>query len=143
MFYSISDNKVFEVNSNHPVFEKFNPRDLEVLPENLFLVERSIVCGKDYGITIYANQKNISPLLPVNTDVTENEKIVLCYTRHLKNSYGGESNIRFREANRNCNISEIDWKASQISLIEKGLLRKNGSVTPSGENIDVSNVKRY
>ena len=34
------------------------------LPENLLIVEHSMFCGKDCGITIYAHPKNAPKILP-------------------------------------------------------------------------------
>jgi len=133
-FYHLDEHKSFSVASNHPYFERHNPSHLEFLPPRILLVKHCYFCGKDMGITIYANESDITKMLPAPADVSENEKIVLKYTAHLKNTYGGETNIRFREANREKGITQDEWNAAQNSCIAKGLLRKNGSITPDGRN---------
>lgn len=133
-FYHLDQQKAFDIHSNHPAFEPTKPRDLEKLPDRVVLVKHTIFCGKDLGITFYANQNDLVKMLPKKSDVSENEKIVLKYTAHLKNSYGGETNIRFKEASRDTGISQQDWFDCQKSLIDKKLLRKNGSITPNGRN---------
>ena len=55
MFYQPATGKVWSLGSNHPFFEKGKPAPTcEVMPESVCLVEHSIFCGKDIGITIYA-----------------------------------------------------------------------------------------
>ena len=134
IFYELSTGKTFHVATNHPFFERENPRDLKALPPGVILVCHSIFCGKDMGITIYADEMSLAPLLPPKTDVTDDERIVLTYTARLKNTYGGETNIRYRNAKRDTGISPERWNAAKSQLIGKGLLRKNGAITPQGRN---------
>jgi hypothetical protein len=105
------------------------------IPEGVAVVIHSIFCGKDMGITIIANQANINPLLPQsNHDLTEDQKIVLCFTRGLKSSYGGVKNLRFVKANKRLGITEERWEAAKAECIDKGLLKKNGAITDEGRN---------
>ena len=67
--------------------------------------------------------------------MTELELIVLRYTAHYKNTYSGESNIRFTRANKATGITARDWEAVQASLIDDGLLRKNKSITDTGRQV--------
>jgi len=134
-FYSLVDGKVLTVQSNHPFFESDNPRVLKNLPFGLLLVEHTIYCGKDLGITIYVNADDMSKFyLPASTELTRNEKIVLIATKTLKNSYAGISNYRFRKANYLTKISAKNWNTAKNSLIEKKFLAKNGAITPRGRN---------
>ena len=63
VWYQPTTRKSFPVHSNHPGFERNQPRNInpELIPEDVMLVEHSIFCGKDVGITIHINpeQKNL------------------------------------------------------------------------------------
>lgn len=102
------------------------------------VVEHSIFCGKDHGITFYVHPDDAPALIPAPADVTEDEKIVLLFTSTLKNSYGGKSNIRFTEATDRYGISQDAWTAAQDSLKARKLLNKAGSITPDGRNVDTA-----
>ncbi len=54
-WYQPTTRKIFHVHSNHPFFEANQPRVIneETIPEDVLLVEHSIFCGKDVGITIH------------------------------------------------------------------------------------------
>ena len=135
VFYHLDQRKALPVHTNHPLFEANQPRDLKTLPLRLIIVAHSYFCGKDMGITIYANEQDLSKLLPDKpNDLTENELIVLKYTSGLKNTYGGRTHIRFKEANRKKGINREDWLQAKQTCINKGLLRKNGSITSDGRN---------
>lgn len=133
-FYELSTGKTFDVESNHPLFEAGNPRDLKILPPGLVVVKHAICCGKDAGITIYANAGDLTPLLPSKTELTEHERTVLSYTKSYKSSYAGVSNYRFYEAHRNTGIKLEDWEKAKASLIDRKLLNKAGAITPDGRN---------
>jgi hypothetical protein len=133
-FYELSTSKVLDVGSNHPFFEAGKPRDLESLPPGVVIVKHSIFCGKDMGITIYANAGDLAPLLPEKLELTPHEKTVLEYTRTYKSSYAGISNYRFHEAHRSTGIKSDEWEAAKEQLIEKKLLNKAGAITPAGRN---------
>lgn len=54
VFYQPATGKTWNLGSNHPWFEKGKPApDCEAMPESVCLVEHTIFCGKDCGITIY------------------------------------------------------------------------------------------
>jgi len=144
-FYSLDNAKVFNVESNHPMFEAGKPNHLEKLPNRLLLVAYSIFCDKDTGITIYANADDLAPMLPKNEEIlTQDELIVLTFTRTFKSSYAGIPNYRFREAKKVHGITEIAWNAAKDALVVKGLLGKNGAITPNGKNaIDGKEVKTW
>ena len=134
-FVQLSTMKQFNVHTNHPFFEPNQPRDLEALPLGVVLVEHSIFCGKDMGITIYANSQDLTPLLPPAQEVTEDEKTVLYYTRSLKSSYAGISNYRFVQAKAKTGITEERWESAKASLISKKFLNKAGAITAEGRNV--------
>lgn len=133
-FYELSTGKVLDVASNHPFFEAGNPRELDGLPPGIILVKHSIFCGKDMGITVYANSGDLTPMLPPKAELTPHEKTVLEYTRSLKSSYAGIKNYRFVEAKRSTGIKLEEWEAAKATLIEKKLLNKRGAITPAGRN---------
>jgi len=130
----LSTGKVLDVDSNHPFFEAGKPRDLEELPPGIVIVKHSIFCGKDTGITIYANANDLTPMLPEKTELTPHEKTVLEYTKSYKPSYAGIKNFRWHEANRDTKISLNEWETAKTKLIERKLLNKRGAITPAGRN---------
>jgi hypothetical protein len=136
-FYELATGKLLEVESNHPWYERGRPRDLPEagLPPGVVLVERWISRGKDVGITIYARQEDLVPLLPpAQAEPTEDEKLVLKYTRALKPNYNGISNYRFHEAHRYTGITSERWESAKKALIERKLLNKAGALTIEGKN---------
>lgn len=135
-FARLADMAIVELGSNHPVFESGRPNEIKTLPQGFVIVRHSIFCGKDMGIRIYANQGELTPLLPISTEsVTLDEKIVLYATRSLKNSYGGVSDCRFHSATRAVGITRERWEAAKTSLIERKLLNKAGAITADGRNM--------
>ena len=133
-FYELATEKEFSVASNHPFFEENNPRYLKELPRGIVIVKHSIFYGKDMGITIYANEEDLTPMLSPKQEISENERIVLQYTKSLKPSYAGIKDYRWHEANRHKGISFEDWQLAKQSLIQKKLLNKAGAITPAGRN---------
>lgn len=133
-FYELATGKVADVASNHPFFEADRPSYLKQLPSGFLIVKHSISMGKDMGITIYANAGDLTPMLPEKAEVSEDERIVLSYTRAYKSSYAGIKNYRFHEARRHTGITEGRWGTAKNSLISKKLLNKRGAITPSGRN---------
>ncbi len=109
--------------------------EVEVQP-GMAVVEHSIFCGRDTGITFYVHPSDAPQLLPEPESVTEDEQIVLAFTRSLKNTSGGRSNIRFTEAHSRYGITADRWTAAQEDLKARKLLRANGSITPAGRNVD-------
>ena len=75
--------------------------------------------------------------LPKEQDLTRNEKIVLV-SYGYKNSYGGETDCRFKQAFRSTQISKQDYKAAHDLCVTKGLIKKAGSgftITAEGKNV--------
>lgn len=133
-FYSLVNRKVIAVGDNHPMFTN-KPNHLEKLPERVLLVRHTILRGKDMGVTIYANQSDIAPMLPKNeVELTSDEILVLSYTKQYKSSYAGISDLRYHEAKRTHGTSREAWLTAKESLIEKGLLDKRGAITAKGRN---------
>ena len=123
------------------------------------VVKHSISAGRDTGITFYIHPSDAPSLLPelapprgswscvapmvwdYPESVTEDEQIVLALTAALKNSNGGQRNIRFTEAHRRYGITADRWTAAQEELKARKLLRKNGSITPAGRNVDTGDYR--
>lgn len=113
------------------------------LVHGLACVKHTIFQGKDLGITIHVHQDNAHRLLPENKEeLTRDEKIVLVFTRSYKNSYAGETNCRFKQAQRSKGITKAQWDIAYQSLLEKKLLNKNGAINNDGRNA-VENVNEY
>lgn len=110
-----------------------SPPEIE-LKDNLAIVEWSVFCGKDTGLTINIQASNAAPLLPKPVELTDDELIVLSYTARLKSSYGGVSNYRFVQASRDGKITLDRWNASKVILGNRGLLDKRGAITNEGRN---------
>ena len=134
VFVNLNTGKTMEVPENG-TFYTAAIGELKELPENVVLVEHSIFCGKDAGVTVFVNKNNLTKMLPAPTEVTNNELIVLVATRSLKSSYGGISNYRFHEARQVTGINLSEWEAARNSCIIKGLLNKSGAITDNGRNV--------
>jgi hypothetical protein len=104
------------------------------LPENTAVVEHAMFCGKDHGLTLHVPESNATKFLPAPVELSKNETIVLGYTSHLKNSYGGRKNIRFSDASVDTGITANEWGEAKAEMISRGFLKKNGAITPSGRN---------
>jgi hypothetical protein len=135
----LADMAVVSIPQNGSGFDGFG-RGIEIalptaLPAPGFaVVEHSIFCGKDSGITIHVQAENAAPLLPATTELTRAERIVLVATRSLKSSYGGIKEFRFHQAHSDTGISREDWDAAKASLISRRLLNAAGAITPEGKN---------
>jgi len=114
--------------------------EVEVRP-GMAVVKHSIFCGRDTGITFYVHPSDAPQLLPEPESVTEDEQIVLAFTKSRKNTYGGRSNVRFTEAHRRYGITADRWTAAQEDLKARKLLRANGSITPAGRNVDTGEYR--
>mgnify|MGYP003651982422 CR=1 FL=1 len=103
---------------------------VEVKP-GMVVVEHSIFCGRDTGITFYVHPSDAPQLLPEPDSVTEDEKIVLLFTGSLK----------YTEAHSRYGITADRWTAAQEALKVRKLLRANGSITPAGRNVDTGEYR--
>ena len=115
----------------------FGRVNIPELPYGIILVEHTIFCGKDLGITIFLPKEAFQNFLPVNNDILSlTEKIILIATRSYKSSYAGVSNCRFHEARKNFPSLTIDsWEENKLRLISKGYLNRAGAITNSGRNL--------
>jgi hypothetical protein len=61
------------------------------LPAGIAMVEHTIFCGKDHGLTFYVHPDSAAKLLPSESvELTPNQKLVLNATASLKSSYNGK-----------------------------------------------------
>ena len=115
------------------------PQSIPPIPleQDIAIVEHSIFCGKDMGLTFYIHPNDAPQMITEPDSATDDEKIVLAY-KGLKNTYGGKKNIQYTEANRRYEITQDRWDIATESLKARKLLNKSGAITPSGRNIDTS-----
>ena len=117
------------------------------LPVGFVCVEHSIFCGKDSGITIHVHPDNAPMLLPApSTELTDDQKTVLKYTRAVKSSYAGIKDYRYYshvqdvemearvQKNGKLPMTRDAWDAAKSSLISSGHLNKAGAITADGRN---------
>ncbi len=100
------------------------------IPDNHAVVEHVISCGKDAGLFIFAKPQNLTKFLPTQQkiELTPDEARCLEATKKYKASYGGVSR------RQQVGMSTVTWEAAQAGLMEKGLMKKNGSLTIEGKN---------
>lgn len=105
------------------------------LPAGFVAVKHTIFCGKDLGLTFYVSPES-SPMFVTapSEGVTEDQKIVLAYTRSRKSSYAGISDYRFHEA-QSKGITRGRWDAAKLQCIKNGWLNKAGAITNDGRNV--------
>ena len=107
------------------------------IPKNGLVVEHSIFCGKDAGITVYLHPESeyLPKFLPAEKSIlTREEKIVLAAIRTYKSSYAGVSNYRYHAAHRETGISLTAYEGAKSRLIEAGYLTRAGAITLKGRN---------
>jgi hypothetical protein len=103
------------------------------------VIEHSMFCGKDMGLTIYVHPENAAALLPAPTAVlSELEAVVLEATASLKSSYAGKDRREMTNDNRRYSgkplIGRYEWEVAKQSLIGRGYLNKAGAITTAGRN---------
>lgn len=110
------------------------------LVPGIVVIEHSVFCGKDSGLTFYVHPDNATKLLPAPAaELSDFEKIVLKATRSYKSSYMGRDRYQMALADRpRPSIGPFptrqDWETAKQSLMAKGLLNKAGAITTAGKN---------
>lgn len=135
VFMRLDTLKTMDMPPQSPYDQQVAGADSVSLVPGLACIRHTIFCGKDLGITVLLHPDNKPILIEEKIDLTDDEKVVLIYTRRLKSSYAGISNYRFHSAHREKGISLDAWEAAKISLIDKKLLNKAGAITDMGRNI--------
>lgn len=131
----LDEMKVVEVPQQSAWDRPIDGIDRVKLPAGFVAVKHSRFCGHDMGLTFYVPAES-SPMFitaPVE-DVTEDQKIVLAYTRSRKSSYAGISDYRFHEATKK-GITRDRWNAAKSECIARGWLNKAGAITNDGRNV--------
>jgi hypothetical protein len=83
-------------------------------------------------------------LLPPKTEITDDEAAVLITTSGLKNTYAGQTDIRFKAAARSeLKVTRERWDAATAALKQRGLLNAAGSITVSGRNAIANHPLRW
>jgi hypothetical protein len=112
------------------------------LEPGIAVVEHSIFCGKDMGLTFYMHPANAAALLPAPVELSPVERLVLVATASLKSSYGGRDRYQMAQDEYSCRKalgetlypSRVEWEATKAGLVAKGFLNKAGAITPAGRN---------
>lgn len=104
------------------------------IPEGVACVEHRFSGMNEY-MTIWIHPSNMNPkLIPATPELSWAEKVVLCATRSLKNTYGGRTNLRFTESQEQTSITQAEWDVAVASLKEQKLLDSRGALTIEGRN---------
>jgi hypothetical protein len=104
------------------------------------VVEHSIFCGSDMGLTFYVHPSNATTFLPApKAELSEHEKIVLNATRSLKSSYGGRDRYQmaccaYPHSDSKPLMTRTEYSSAKDSLRGKGLLDARGAITVAGKN---------
>lgn len=140
----LSTMKTVEVPQNGSGFDGFGFGIQSELPAADFaVIEHSIFCGKDSGITIHVHSSNAAPLLPKVAELAWSETVVLVATRSLKSSYAGIKDYRFHEAEERTGITREEWDSAKSALIGRKLLNAAGALTIDGKNACGSKYDLY
>ena len=121
-------------------WDKRSDRTVTLSPR-FCVVEHTIFCGKDLGLTFYVHPETAVKLLPAPAaELSETESLVLNATKSFKSSYGGKDRYQMAMDERRWAKdappfpSREQWEAAKQSLISKGLLNKAGAITVNGRN---------
>lgn len=94
------------------------------LPVGIVMVEHSIFCGKDMGLTFYVHPQNSGKFLPPPAVLSDHEKLVLEATRSLKASYAGKDRYENAKPYGAMSESERDERLARV----QGILDTKGDV---------------
>ena len=99
--------------------------DSFIIPDGFAVVEHSIFRGKDLGLTLLVPEQRLAHYLPAEThSLSDEQEVVLYCTATLIPSARRERSGMTRER----------WDTVKSELVQLGLLRANGSITPEGRN---------
>lgn len=143
VFISLANSRRFEMPQQSAFDPLIEGADRVRLPSGIGCVEHTIFCGKDLGLTLILNPSDAAPLLPSADKPTDDEAHVLIATASLKNSYGGETNIRFRRLNERFGMTEQAYEAAIQSCIEKGWMDRRRAITAKGRNVIEDHPDRF
>lgn len=103
-------------------------RQCTLIP-GLAIVEHSVFCGKDMGLTFYLLAGDAAPLLPAPApELTEAESVVLRMSDSYKAAFRREYAFR-------AGVDVTAYDAAVLSLQGKGLLSASKAITTRGRNV--------
>jgi len=124
-----------DMNSPHPQNNRYEGITIEI-PSGVVVVEHSLFCGSDMGLTIHAHPEDVAALLPAPAaPLTDAQRVVLEATCMFKGD-------RYELARSSAYLPELQpvleskhaWTQAQAELIQLGLLNRAGAVTVKGRN---------
>ena len=133
-YYSLVElatNRAMDLGQINPM-RGVDERTVELKPG--FVIVCRTYSGQRQYITVFCHPSNTPANLTVSEELTADERTVLFFTRSYKNSYAGQSNLRYSYAKAFTKISELAWQNAQTSLKSKGMLNAAHSLTISGKN---------
>lgn len=105
------------------------------LEPGICVVEHTMFCGKDMGLTFHIRADDVASMLPPPADeLTREQKIVLTATACYKASYGGRNRFQMVTDGDRVTITQNQWDTAKQSLIELKMLNKAGAITVTGRN---------
>ncbi|KKL63775.1 hypothetical protein LCGC14_2171710, partial [marine sediment metagenome] len=112
-----------------PYFDKGNARAQEgaFLIPGVALVKHSIFYGKDMGLTVTIHPRNAAPLLPAPVELSPVEQIAL----RVIDTYISSARVKYAAEE---GLTRDQYGFAKLALESRGLLRKNGSITPAGRD---------
>ena len=88
------------------------------LPVGIAMVERSMFCGKDAGLTFYIHPDAATKMLPSKTvELTETQKLVLDATASLKSSYNGKDRYENSKPYGSMSQSEVSERLAKVESL--------------------------
>lgn len=139
IFVDLATKKQVEAPQQSAFDKKVEGLDRVLLPKGVVIVVHHYMgVRENYSIIIRSDDLNPT-MLPASVELTIDEKKCLYYTRSLKNSYAGESDIRRKHSG----MSVEQWKATQNILQSRGLLNKAGALTLEGKNVARNLKERF
>ena len=131
--FDLASGKSLNMGDSHPFFNRTGNLELvrATCPINIILVEHDILQGKDTGITFWVKPENLQKMLPITPTISLSwaDRVVLVATRSLKPSY------RIGNAMQDTGIKAGVYMEAKKSLIRRGILKKNGSMTVDAKNL--------
>src|SRR5271166_5855043 len=104
------------------------------LPAGIAMVEHTIFCGKDMGLTFHVHPDSAAKLLPAagQPELTETQKLVLNATYSLKSSYNGKDRYENSKPYGAMSHEEV---AVRLGKVEELLKWKGDVILKSGKRV--------
>lgn len=139
----LSDGATIEpVNHNASPFGGTRKEKMIKLEPDFVVVEHSMFCGTDVGLTFYVHPQNaMTAVVGPSVELSVPEKMVLDATKRFKSSYNGKDRYQMSmdemgwgSKEQADHPSREEWNFAKKTLIDKGLLDKRGAITTKGRN---------